>query len=111
MLQSHQLESRMSKPSKKAKSSLPGAATDYSGLVSGVSELLDAARRTSVRSVNALMTATYWEVGRRIVEFEQGGGKRAEYGSPWTSPPATAGASHAPTSFAFASFTTLSPRL
>ena len=58
MPQSHQLESRMSKPSKKAKSSLPGAATDYSGLVSGVSDLLDAARRTSVRSVNALMTAT-----------------------------------------------------
>jgi hypothetical protein len=29
---------------------------------------------------NALMTATYWEVGRRIVEFEQGGEKRAGYG-------------------------------
>ena len=26
------------------------------------------------------MTATYWEVGRRIVEFEQGGEKRAGYG-------------------------------
>ena len=26
------------------------------------------------------MTATYWEVGRRIVEFEQGGEQRAEYG-------------------------------
>jgi predicted nuclease of restriction endonuclease-like (RecB) superfamily len=26
------------------------------------------------------MTATYWEIGRRIVEFEQGGGKRAQYG-------------------------------
>jgi predicted nuclease of restriction endonuclease-like (RecB) superfamily len=26
------------------------------------------------------MTATYWEVGRRIVEFEQGGSERAEYG-------------------------------
>ena len=26
------------------------------------------------------MTATYWEIGRRIVEFEQGGKKRAEYG-------------------------------
>jgi predicted nuclease of restriction endonuclease-like (RecB) superfamily len=30
--------------------------------------------------VNALMTATYWEVGRRIVEFEQRGQERAEYG-------------------------------
>lgn len=26
------------------------------------------------------MTATYWEIGRRIVEFEQGGEQRAEYG-------------------------------
>jgi hypothetical protein len=26
------------------------------------------------------MTATYWEVGRRIVEFEQAGEQRAEYG-------------------------------
>jgi DUF1016 N-terminal domain len=26
------------------------------------------------------MTATYWEIGRRIVAFEQGGETRAEYG-------------------------------
>jgi hypothetical protein len=26
------------------------------------------------------MTATYWEVGRRVVEFEQDGGSRAAYG-------------------------------
>ena len=37
-------------------------------------------RRTAARTINALMTATYWEIGRRIVEFEQGGEKRAEYG-------------------------------
>jgi len=39
-----------------------------------------AARRAAARSVNALMTASYWEIGRRIVEFEQGGEGRAEYG-------------------------------
>ncbi len=33
----------------------------------------------SARSVNALMTATYWEIGR-LVEFEQQGQERAEYG-------------------------------
>jgi hypothetical protein len=43
-------------------------------------ELLDAARRTSARAVNTVMTATYWEVGRRIVEHEQGGSLRATYG-------------------------------
>jgi len=42
--------------------------------------LLEAARRVSARTVNAFMTATYWEIGRRIVEFEQGGKERAEYG-------------------------------
>ena len=57
------------------------AARAYSDLLGGVSELLESARRASARAVNAFMTATYWEVGRRIVEFEQGGEKRAEYGA------------------------------
>lgn len=52
----------------------------YDDLLADVVELLEQARRTSVRSVNTVMTATYWEVGRRIVEYEQGGKKRAEYG-------------------------------
>ncbi|HEY5594623.1 MAG TPA: PDDEXK nuclease domain-containing protein [Nitrospiria bacterium] len=42
--------------------------------------LLQSARRASARSVNAIITATYWEIGRRIVEYEQSGKKRAEYG-------------------------------
>jgi superfamily II DNA or RNA helicase len=41
---------------------------------------VDAARRAAAHSVNAVMTATYWQVGRRIVEFEQGGQGRAAYG-------------------------------
>ena len=57
-----------------------GAAGNYSGLVVGIAELLESARRISARAVNAVMTATYWEIGRRIVEFEQGGRSRAEYG-------------------------------
>lgn len=52
----------------------------YQGVLSDVVELLEWARRTSARAVNAMMTATYWEVGRRIVEFEQGGKLRAKYG-------------------------------
>jgi hypothetical protein len=53
---------------------------DYGSLLSSVSELLQQARRTSARTVNAILTATYWEIGRRIVEFEQAGEKKAEYG-------------------------------
>ena len=52
----------------------------YVDIHTGIVELLEAARRTAARSINALMTATYWEIGRRIVEFEQRGEQRAGYG-------------------------------
>ena len=52
----------------------------YGGLLQGVVELLEEARRFSARSINAVMTATYLEVGRRIVEFEQGGKTKPAYG-------------------------------
>jgi len=52
----------------------------YDGIRSDIVALLESARRTAARSVNILMSASYWEIGRRIVEFEQGGQERAEYG-------------------------------
>ena len=52
----------------------------YDGLLSSVSGLLEQARYASARSVNAILTATYWEIGRRIVEFEQRGRGKAAYG-------------------------------
>ena len=58
----------------------PVAGVDYNRLVMDISGLLEQARRTAVRTVNSVLTVTYWEVGRRIVEFEQGGKVRAEYG-------------------------------
>jgi hypothetical protein len=48
-------------------------ATDYGGVLADVVGLVDAARRGAVRSVNAIMTATCWAIGRRIVEQEQRG--------------------------------------
>ena len=53
---------------------------DYDCLIHSLQDLLILARHTTARSINAIMTATYWEVGRQIVEFEQGGNPRAEYG-------------------------------
>jgi hypothetical protein len=41
--------------------------------VTSISTLLTEARRTAARAINGILTATYWEVGRRVVEFEQGG--------------------------------------
>jgi hypothetical protein len=40
-------------------------------------DLLQESRRQAARNVNVLMTARYWEVGRRIVAAEQKGKRRA----------------------------------
>ena len=53
---------------------------EYDSMLSRVVSLIDDARRVSARTVNALMTATYWSIGRHVVEFELSGKKRAEYG-------------------------------
>ena len=53
----------------------------YDAVFGDVSKIIDAARESAVRSVNAAMTAAYWLIGRRIVEFEQSGEERAEYGA------------------------------
>lgn len=54
----------------------------YPEFVSQLVGLLEQARRNSARSLNSIMTATYWEIGRRIVEQEQRGQKRAQYAKP-----------------------------
>ncbi len=56
------------------------ATADYPALFRDVTHLLEDARRSTVRAVNSIITATYWEIGRRIVEHEQRGKKRAGYG-------------------------------
>lgn len=53
---------------------------EYVAFLSNITAVLDEARRAVARAVNTAMTATYWEVGRRIVEHEQSGERRAEYG-------------------------------
>ena len=53
---------------------------NYDVILSEIVDLLESARRASARAINAIITATYWEVGRRIVELEQGGRKKADYG-------------------------------
>jgi hypothetical protein len=56
------------------------APAGYAELHGEIAGVVDSIRLAAARSVNALMTAAYWEVGRRIVEFEQGGEGRAGYG-------------------------------
>jgi predicted nuclease of restriction endonuclease-like (RecB) superfamily len=50
-------------------------------LLEDIIHLLKESRQQAVRSINAVLSATYWEIGRRVVEYEQGGQSRAEYGA------------------------------
>jgi len=52
----------------------------YKNLLDKVSNLIEEARRKTVRHINTVITQTYWEIGRLIVEEEQRGMARAEYG-------------------------------
>jgi len=52
----------------------------YDSILGEISHVIDAARKSAARSVNCIMTAAYWLIGRRIVESEQKGETRAEYG-------------------------------
>ena len=56
------------------------AGPTYDAILADVVGLVDAARHAAVRSTNAVMAATYWAIGRRIVEHEQHGAERAGYG-------------------------------
>jgi len=50
------------------------------GFYESIAEILRTARKNAYRAVNFTMIEAYWNVGRRIVEEEQQGKKRAEYG-------------------------------
>lgn len=53
----------------------------YDSLVESIGSLLDSARAQIATSVNTILVQTYWNIGKYIVEFEQDGAQRAEYGS------------------------------
>ena len=58
----------------------PRSAPGYDNVLAELVHLIEGARHAAARSVNAVMTATYWLIGRRIVEHEQHGVRRAAYG-------------------------------
>ena len=43
--------------------------------------IIEESRKTVVKHVNVIMIQTYWNIGKRIVEEEQKGNLKAEYGS------------------------------
>ena len=54
---------------------------DYSGLISAIGNLILEGRKKALVAVNTTLVATYWHIGRCIVEFEQKGHEKADYGS------------------------------
>ena len=52
----------------------------YQELVTRISDVYTTGRARAERAINAHITETYWQIGHDIVEFEQGGKVRAQYG-------------------------------
>ncbi len=53
----------------------------YSELIDKIGNLLLQGRQQAAQSVNTILVQTYWYIGQHIVEFEQKGNQKAEYGS------------------------------
>ncbi len=53
---------------------------DSNQLLSNIREILLSARHTAYKAVNFAMVTAYWNIGKLIVEDEQNGNVRAEYG-------------------------------
>lgn len=53
---------------------------EYDRLLADVGKTLEQGRIKAVAAVNSAMVQTYWEIGRQIVEYEQHGNEKAEYG-------------------------------
>lgn len=53
----------------------------YNELLNTIGSTIETARQNAVKAVNHELVKANWEIGRHIVEFEQLGEERAEYGS------------------------------
>ncbi len=59
---------------------VPGFQHQIPALLMTLGELIRQARQRALRAVDTIQVQTCWELGRHIVEFEQGGVARAAYG-------------------------------
>jgi predicted nuclease of restriction endonuclease-like (RecB) superfamily len=65
----------------KRKPSMPAKMAPMERLLGELRTLIQSSRQQALRAVYTVHVRTCWEVGRHIVEFEQGGAARAEYGA------------------------------
>jgi predicted nuclease of restriction endonuclease-like (RecB) superfamily len=64
----------------KIKTAINSNQKKYQNLIFEIGEILSQGRKLAFQKVNSILTATYWQIGKQIVEFQQGGKRRAEYG-------------------------------
>lgn len=57
------------------------APNSYKKLLQSIGNTIETARQNTIRNINQELVKANWEIGRHIVEFEQNGKERAEYGS------------------------------
>ena len=57
------------------------SSNQYQQLINSISDCLVSGQQSAVQQVNRALVETYWNIGRYIVEFEQQGKEKAEYGS------------------------------
>lgn len=65
---------------KKKNISKPGK-NKYNNLLRDIGQTIETARQNTFKTINTELVKANWEIGRHIVEFEQQGNERAEYGS------------------------------
>ena len=52
----------------------------FEKMISDIEALVNTSKNELATSINKVMTVTYWSIGKYIVEFEQEGNAKAEYG-------------------------------
>lgn len=60
---------------------LIGKDEEYQKLITSIGQQLSAGRAQAAQKINSILVETYWSIGKHIVEFEQNGAEKAEYGS------------------------------
>lgn len=54
---------------------------NYQGLIKNIGNILETGRQKAYKAIDNILVQTYWDIGRLVVEFEQKGKIKAEYGS------------------------------
>ena len=55
--------------------------SSYDSLLAHIGEALESGRKKAASRINEAIVETYWIIGKYIVDFEQAGNEKAEYGS------------------------------